>query len=126
MNGVFAMPEKLKEALVEMAESMGWIWRDCTDGSVELENWSPAGEDLNVSLYEKDVIREMREYANDFDPDEHAEMWIEVRGKRGVPNSIRTLIDDADEIEKMLETLADAFEEVEKTFRYGHRQRFQT
>lgn len=38
-------------------------------------------------------------------------MWIEARGRvRGVPNSIRVLIDDAEAIKKMLNELADALE----------------
>lgn len=53
----------------------------------------------------------VREYANDFDADEHAAMWIEARGKvNGVPDSIRELIKDAEAIKEMLNELADALE----------------
>lgn len=39
-------------------------------------------------------------------------MWIEARGKvSGVPESIRELIEDAEEIQEMLNDLADALEE---------------
>jgi len=110
------MTEKLKEAMIERAESMDWIWHNCTDGSIELESRSPAGKNLIVSLCGKDVIREMRQYTNDFEPDEHAEMWVENRGKRSVPDSIGILIDDADEIQKMLEVLADELESLESSF----------
>ena len=50
-----------------------------------------------------------------FDVDEHVEMWIEARrnGVRGVPSSIRELVEDAEDIDKMLEELADALAEVE-------------
>lgn len=54
----------------------------------------------------------MKEY-EDFDADEHAAMWIESRGERGIPSSIRTLIDDADAIKEMLKELADKLAEVE-------------
>ena len=40
--------------------------------------------------------------ADDFDADEHAAGWIEIRGTRGVPDSIRTLLEDADEIKSKL------------------------
>ena len=35
-------------------------------------------------------------------------MWIEHRGKNGVPGSIRTLINDADAIQEMYNELAHA------------------
>lgn len=52
----------------------------------------------------------VREYANDFDPDEHAEMWIEGRGRNGVPESVKELIEDAYAIKQMIYELADALE----------------
>ena len=48
------------------------------------------------------------QYANTFDPDEHAEMHIENRGRGGTPSSIRVLIDDANDIKDMLKELANA------------------
>lgn len=61
----------------------------------------------------ENFLESVREYANDFDADEHAEMWIEARGRvNGVSDSIRTLIDDAEAIQKMLDELADALEGV--------------
>ena len=62
------------------------------------------------------VAEQVREYAYDFDPDEHAEMWVESRGKRGVPDSIRTLIDDADAIKEMAFELADALRKAEEEY----------
>ena len=44
----------------------------------------------------REFYREFKNYCYNFDPDEHAEMWIKFRGKNGVPGSIRALIDDAD------------------------------
>jgi len=61
-----------------------------------------------------ELAREVRRYAADFDADEHAAMWVESRGKRGVPDSIRTLIDDADAIQEMLDELADALTAVKE------------
>lgn len=72
----------------------------------EVEFWSPTGEDVvNVVWYDgtaEGFIEGFKECAESFDPDEHAEMWIEYWGKRGVPNSIRTLIDDAEAIDGIL------------------------
>ena len=44
-------------------------------------------------------------------------MWVESRGKRGVPNSIRTLIDDADAIKEMVFELAGALRKAEEEYR---------
>lgn len=40
----------------------------------------------------------MRQYATGFDVDEHVELWIENRGKNGVPSTARELIEDAEAI----------------------------
>lgn len=81
----------------------------------ELEAYSPAGEDLIITIWHgggaNSFIYCFRKYANDFDPDEHAEMWVEHRGENGVPFGIRDLIDDADAIQTMYLDLADALEE---------------
>lgn len=80
----------------------------------ECETWSPAGEDLVVTIWYdgtgRDFIKNFREYADDFDPDEHAEIWANSRGRNGVPNSIRELIDDADAIKEMLDDMATQLE----------------
>lgn len=73
---------------------------------VELETYSPAGEDFIATIWydgtSKDFINAFYEYAIGFDPDEHAEFWVESRGKNGVPESIRELIEDADAINDIL------------------------
>lgn len=102
----------VRSLLRRKAEKMGWNWHDCSDGSVELETWSPAGEDIVVDLPGEDIAKEMRVYAANFDIDEHVEPLVECRGQRGVPSSIRTLVEDAEEIQKMLNDLSDAFDEV--------------
>lgn len=75
--------------------------------------FSPAGEDFGINVWYNgepdDFIRAFDKAAHDFDADEHAEMWIEARGRvNGVPSSIRELIDDADAIrEELLNIAAD-------------------
>lgn len=67
---------------------------------IELETYSPEGEDVIVSLIydgtEEGFIAAFVEYANYFDAEEHTEMWIESRGKNGVPESIKDLLEDAE------------------------------
>ena len=81
---------------------------------VELETYSPEGEDVIIPLIydgtEEDFIRQFRSYAEGFDAEEHAEMWIETRGKNGVPDSIKDLLKDAEWIKSTLEEVADDLE----------------
>ena len=84
---------------------------------LELYGRSPEGEDLSGECVWFDGTDEglkaaLAEHAESFDPDEHAELYINMRGKQGVPNSIRALIDDADAIKKMLQELSDKVSEV--------------
>lgn len=104
---------KINPKYEDVLESLDWriVGKDLE--TVDIENWSPAGENIVFTLNTDDVPGSaMKEY-EDFDADEHAAMWIESRGKRGIPSSIRTLIDDADAIEEMLKELADRLAEVE-------------
>lgn len=83
----------------------------------EVEFYSDAGEDVVETVFyngtSEDFIRAFREMADDFDADEHAEMWIDLRGKRGVPDSIRVLINDADSIKEFLLKVADELEHID-------------
>ena len=85
-------------------------WKvNITDKEIEIENWSPAGENLVEYLDKKiDIPSQMQKIADNFDADEHAEMWIEHRGKNGIPGSIRMLLNDADAIQEMYNKLAHA------------------
>lgn len=91
---------------------------------IELETYSPEGENVIVSLIydgtEEGFIAAFVEYANWFDVEEHAEMWIESRGKNGVPSSIKDLLEDAEwqkntflKVAKALNSLDEESEELE-------------
>lgn len=99
--------------IIKKADELEWACRVCDDGGLEFEKYSPAGEDFIFYVGGDNPVREVQEYARGFDADEHAEMWVESRGKRGVPDSIRALIDDADAIQEMLTELADALAELD-------------
>ena len=104
---------KIEPKYEDVLESLDWrvVGKDLK--TVDIENWSPAGENIVITLKTDDLPGSAMEEYENFDADEHAEMWIENRGKRGIPSSIRTLIDDADAIEGMLKELADRLAEVE-------------
>ena len=94
---------------IEICEGLGWRAKKLDDGDVELESYSPAGEDLVIYVSQKNFVNDIEEYAENFDIDEHIEMWIEAKrnGVRGVP-SARELVEDAYAIQKMLNELAEA------------------
>lgn len=99
---------------------------------VELETYSPEGEDVIIPLIydgtEEDFIRQFERYAEDFDAEEHAEMWIEGRGKNGVPDSIKDLLEDAEwQKEMLLEVAKDLNgldDEETETNGYMNREQF--
>lgn len=86
-------------------------WRViASEDEIELEKYSPAGEDFIFSITDMDDIpHAVWEYADDFDVDEHIEMWILARrsGTSGIPPTTE-LVKDARTIKTMLRELADA------------------
>lgn len=102
--------KKLKKKYIAVLEKMDWSVSSYTDdGRVEIEIYSPAGEDFIMCVEVENFPRAVAEYAAGFDVDEHIEMWIEAKrsGTNGVP-SARELVRDAEAIDKMLDELADA------------------
>lgn len=93
------------------AERAGWsVVYNEVDKLVSLRNHSPAGEDL-VFEFSCDgawgsFVSGLKDAYHDFDPDDHAEEWVVARhnGSSGIP-TIRELVEDAVEIDKMLEEL---------------------
>ena len=99
---------------------------------VELETYSPEGEDVIISLIydgtEEDFIKQFESYAEDFDAEEHAETYINMRGKNGVPESIKNLLEDAEWQKEMLlevaKDLNDFDDEETETNGYMNREQF--
>ena len=99
---------------------------------VELETYSPEGEDVIISLIydgtEEDFIKQFESYAEDFDAEEHAETYINMRGKNGVPKSIKDLLEDAEwQKEMLLEVAKDLNgldDEETETNGYMNREQF--
>ena len=95
-----------------VAEELCWAVEDEGDGSLRFSHTSPAGEDFSFSVSSDDLIHQVQEYADDFDVSEHVAMWLEARGHvSGVPDAV-TLVDDAKEIQAMLDTLAEKLGEL--------------
>lgn len=107
--------ETLATKYIEVLEAHGWAISSYTDdGRVELKKWSPAGEDFIMCVEVEDFPDAVMEYYENFDVDEHIEMWAEAKrhGTSGVP-SIRRLAIDAEQIDEMMKELAYALAEVQ-------------
>lgn len=107
------------ENLFAYIETLGWDVYCDGDGSVELYQFSPAGEDFGFTVSESNLIEDVKDYAESFDSEEHAAMWYDAgqSGVRGVP-SLHELVEDADAIQEMLNDLATnlcAYREKEET-----------
>lgn len=109
------------EQLLENAEGLDWSytiyqepagtsngWHCEERNYVELEKYSPAGEDFGMVIdFDMDdpvhsFMDDLKEYSEDFDVDEHVEMWLPSRGKGGCPGSISELVEDAEAIRDMI------------------------
>ena len=81
----------------------------------EMEFTSPAGEDFVFSVSFDGTwagfCRGFKAYANGFDADEHASELVGMRGKNGVPSSVRAIIDDAESIKSRLEEIAKSLDD---------------
>lgn len=114
-------PMGLLGQVLDTMTSLGWSYTETdysgNEGGYEFENWSPAGEDLildanygskDLSDDEKgkNLIEDIVSYCDNFDVDDHVEMWLEARDSvRGVPQSARTLVEDAEDIEEMYQEI---------------------
>lgn len=102
----------LRKRIENVAEELCWNIEDEGDGSLRFSQESPAGEDFSFSVSSDDLIRQVQEYADNFDISEHVAMWLEARGRvSGVPDAV-TLVDDAKEIQAMLDALAEKLSEL--------------
>lgn len=108
--------KKLNEKYLTILEKLDWAVSSYTDdGRVELEKYSPAGEDFIICVEVKNFPAVVLEYWEDFDADDHVEELIEAKrnGFRGVPRA-SVLVKDAEAIDAMLKELADALMEAEE------------
>lgn len=93
----------------DICERLDWRVTDTGDGNIELEKYSPAGEDFIVAVGAEDFVDNVKACAASFNPEEHVEKWILARrsGTRDVPSAF-ALVEDAKAIDKMLQELAQA------------------
>lgn len=99
--------ERIREVLDEMG-----IKHDIENNSASIEFWTDtAGQDISVDIeYDgsvEDFVKKFSEYADAYDVDEEVELYVDMRGKNGVPNTVRELLDDCQEAKDTLMDIAD-------------------
>lgn len=111
----------MNQLIEEIFENYGWSAKeykgeDEHEGEIEIENWSPAGEDLIETLEydgtDDSLLNSLKQMRDNFDEDEHVKMWVQsMDSVSGVPQSIRALVEDAEQIKEMYNDLYFAFYE---------------
>ncbi len=77
-----------------------------------VEFWTDtAGQDIPVEFdydgTEKDFVKKFCDYAEAYDVDEEVELYAGMRGTRGVPDTIRELLNDCQEAKDSLMNMAE-------------------
>ena len=86
-----------------------------------LEQSTPLGEDWCLEFLYKniaDLINQITEYSYNYDADEEAEIYINIRGKNGVPSSIRALLDDS---QWKKEALPQRARQIQNTYKLNYK-----
>lgn len=111
------MARQLQKSVKEILDKHNWSYNlekiPKVGYVLHVEWYSPLGENMcdDIELPDYFTIEDIydafyRKY-DEYDAEEHAELWIEHRGQNGTPSSIRDLLDDADEIGKIYDEIVD-------------------
>ncbi len=98
------------ERIENVLEEMG-IKYSIDGKNVLVEFWTDtAGQDIPVEFKfdgtPESFVKEFTECAEIYDVDEEVELYVNSRGERGVPNTIRELLDDCQEAKDTLMEIA--------------------
>ena len=116
------MKNTLEKIIDKLENDTGATWSvyDCGDGSFELSTYSPVGENVIINLYGStlaELANDARQAAEAFDAEEHAARILtakrsgtenERRFYAAAPDSLRDLLEDAEEIAKLHKALFQA------------------
>ena len=95
------------ERIQEIAEALGWTINKDED-IMDFQQDSSAGEDFYFTAFGStpdDIVQNVLSHYSDFDVDEHVKQVMDMTG---APSSLSVLIEDSQEIEHNIETLAIA------------------
>ena len=109
------MGQEYYDRLIAKCEELGWSAIEDEDGIVELQQYSPAGEDFSFEIKKERFVDDVWDFYNSFDIDDHIEEWVLARhnGDGSVP-CVRALCNDAEAIDLMLCKLFYELDRVER------------
>lgn len=122
--------DDLTDAVVACAEAKGWhveagIYYKEQKCDFEFSKFSPAGRDFSFSAEMKcadldSLITEIDSFYEDFDVDYETYIWLDKfgHGMNGAPYRLRTVLEDTEAIEKMIEELLEAIRKMKVPDRY--------
>jgi hypothetical protein len=116
------MKNTLEKIIDKLENGTGATWSvyDCGGGSFEFSTFSPVGENVIISLFGStlaELAADAKEAAEVFDAEEHAAKILvakrsgtadERRFYAAAPDSLRELLEDAEAIKALYESLAAA------------------
>ena len=110
MERIEKVLDKLNIPHYKWEEKASGIWY----GIVEF--WTDtAGHDIPVEIdfdgTAEDFVKQFVEYAENYDVDDEVELYIGGRGKRGIPDTVRELLDDCQEAKNTLMEIANEFQQ---------------
>jgi len=112
---------RIAEKYEKVCKRLDWSvnYSEHDEKFVELEKYSPAGEDFIITVSRDKFVENLKKEAENFDADEYVEELIRYKientdeGLAGIP-SLRVLIQDADDIQDMLHELAEELAKAEE------------
>lgn len=115
--------KRIEEVLEKMSinfkyeERLPYLDGEAWYGLVEF--WTDtADQDIPTEIYfngtAEDFVEKFTERAENYDVDEEVELYMEMRGKNGVPDTIRELLDDCQEAKDTLMEIAEKLQEAIK------------
>lgn len=103
MNNIEEDIDKLNRIKAAIEEMASFEEEDEEDGKfVTIEFWTDtAGQDViiqfNYDGTSDDFMEQLRNYVNNYDPNEETKLYSENMGQNGVPDSIETILEDCEE-----------------------------
>jgi hypothetical protein len=109
--------DELYDAIEEQDFTISSVTKQDDNILIEISQYSPQGEDWYETIWVNpddtlsEVAEAFKEYADNFDHEEAAALFIEGRGKNGIPESITDLLEDARWKKDVLTELGDKLKE---------------
>ena len=104
--------DRIKEALDEL--DIYGDWSEKEDGSWYgiVEFWTDtAGQDIPTEIdfdgTAEDFVRKFSEAAENYDVDDEVEIYVPMRGQRGVPSHVMDIVDDCKEAKNTLMKISE-------------------